>query len=199
MSATSSAAVIAAYLKTNARILKLVEPLSDEQLFWQPKPGAHSIAFILWHIARWADHLQATIPGMTSVLAKRLAAGQQLWEKERLAERWGIDSLRLGDEQTGTRMDNETAGELGLPPKQILLGYVRDALAAADRAVSAVDDQQFQELERPQSELEVIQQSRAASVTVGGAIMVHIMHNNRHLGEMEYILGLQGLFGSVTV
>jgi hypothetical protein len=74
--------IVAAYRETNADVLKVIQELSDNQIRWRPNSGCHSIAFILWHLARWTNHLQPTIPGLTDELARRLPSGRQIWDQE---------------------------------------------------------------------------------------------------------------------
>ena len=56
-------------------IIKITSDLSDEQLTRRPadvSPSvAPAIAWHLWHIARWADFVQASLPGL-SVSARPL-------------------------------------------------------------------------------------------------------------------------------
>jgi hypothetical protein len=179
-----------AYRETNQAILKVVHELSDTQLRWQPHPTCHSIAFVLWHIARWTDHLQATIPGMTEALAGRLPAGQQIWERDRLATRWGFQAARLGESETGTRFDLAVSGEPGWPAKANLLDYAERAFAAAEAALGQIDEGQFQAAERVQYHDPYLQAATAKTGTVGNAVMEHLVHNAQHLGEMDYLGGL---------
>ena len=132
------------YRQTHERVLALVDDLSDEQLAWRHS-AVHSIAWNLWHLARWADHLQERIPHMTAELGRRLGMSRQVWEAEGLAE----------------------------------------------RAVDAVDDQQFRQ---PNA----LEQAGPDTPTVGRALLAHLTHDNRHLGEIECLRGLQGLRGTAT-
>lgn len=190
-----AAMIIGAYQQTHARILALAEKLSEEQLYWQPAAGGQSIAFHLWHVARWADHLQAALPGMTPELGRRLDPGGEIWETGGLAARWGFEPAQLGYAGTGMGMADDIATHLSFPAKAELLAYLRQALTAADRAVQAVDDQQFEAIEQPQALTEGIW----GESTVGQAILTHLTHENRHLGMMECLVGLQTGSGTATV
>src|SRR3569623_2960856 len=109
------------YRQTHERLLAILDDLTDEQFAWRPAPLAHPIAANVWHLARWADHLQAHLPGMTEALGRRLGPGRQLWEEEELAARWGLDPAELGQDETGMLMDDEPAARLPLPGKAALL------------------------------------------------------------------------------
>ena len=136
MSNAFASLVAKEYRATHDYILtKVVADVTDTQLAWRPSPKMHSIGFLLWHLARWADALQMTIPGMTPELHQRLGDRRQIWEAEGLATQWGWNASRLGYLETGMEMDHDTATHLPLPPKDVLIDYVRRAFAAAEQAV----------------------------------------------------------------
>jgi hypothetical protein len=195
MTRSHAAEIIGAYRQTHTRILALAEKLSDEQLRWRPTPDSLSIAFHVWHVARWADHIQAAFPGMTSELGRRLAPGAQIWEAEDLATQWGFQPGQLGYAATGMTMSETIAMRLTFPPRDTLLAYLGRAFAAVDRALTAIDDQQFDEAEQPQPLTEGIW----GAGTVGGALLAHLIHDNRHLGMIECLIGFQTGSGSATV
>ena len=204
MDTTTMAAIAVAYRQTHERILTLVAGLGDDQLTWRPAAGGHSIAWNLWHLARWADALQEALPRMTPALQDRLGAREQVWLAERRAARWGLSCAPLGVDATGTYMEDAQAAALVWPAKEVLLAYVRRAVAAADEAVRAVDEPQAGELDATQGDFTAAYYGPAAgagpaTATVASAILEHLVHENRHLGEMEGLCGQQGQRGSATV
>jgi hypothetical protein len=128
------------YRLTNERILKIVEDLSDEQWIRKTETTNRSVALIVWHLARWADLLQANLPDMTPELGEKLGSSRQIWETESLAVKWGFEAAGLGYSETGWLMDDAQAAKLPLPAKDVLLDYVRRAFSAAERAVDALDN-----------------------------------------------------------
>jgi DinB superfamily len=195
MPTSPAMSLIGAYNQAHRRVLKLAEQMTDAQLSWRPAPLSHTIAFHLWHIARWADHLQAAISGMTAELRRRLGAGAEIWELDAVAAQWGFDAELLGFAATGMYMPDDVALALPLPDKATLLAYVRRALAAAERAVGAIDDEQFVAAEQPQPLTEGIW----GAGTVGDAVLAHTVHINRHLGAIECLYGCQVGSGTATV
>jgi hypothetical protein len=187
---TPLVSIVAAYRETNDYFLNVINKLSDSQIRWRPNSSCHSIAFILWHVARWTDFLQATIPGMTEELAHRLPTGRQVWDQEHLAAGWGMEVTRLGYDETGTDADIEELGEPNWPKKDVLLAYAQRVFSMAEGAISAIDEEQFQEIERQQYDDAYMEASRAKTGTVGNAIVEHLVHNTQHLGEMFYLRGL---------
>src|SRR5262245_29611852 len=195
MTRSHAAEIIGAYRLTHTRILGLAEKLTNEQLQWRPTPESLSIAFHVWHVARWADHIQATFPGMTLELGRRLAPGVQIWEAEDLTTQWGFEQGQLGYAATGMTMSESIAVGLAFPPKETLLAYLRRTFTAVDSSLNAIDEEQFGEAEQPQSLTEGIW----GESTVGDAILSHVVHDNRHLGAMECLAGIQTGAGSTSV
>jgi hypothetical protein len=72
---------------------------------------------------------------------------------------------------------------------------LRRALVAAERAVRAIDDEQFCAAEQPQPLTEGIWDAS----TVGDAILSHVVHINRHLGAIECLYGCQVGSGTASV
>lgn len=143
---------------------------------------------ILWHLARRTDYVQATLPAATGGLEGRLPPRPQILDAEGLAARWGLDAAVLGDRKTGMLMDEGAAARMPLPGKDVLLGYARRAFAAAEAAVGAVDDAAF-----------VADRQDRPGETVGNNVMMpYLVHDNRHLGEIECLRGLLGPRGSAT-
>ena len=159
------------------RLVDMVADVSDEQLRWSPVPGAHSLAFGLWHIARCDDnYLRAHIGGRP-----------EIWDEEGWARHWGMDA-----ESTGMLLSDEEATGLPLPAKEDILSYARRVLEEVEAFVAQLGPE---ELAQPDSHVE-----RTQGLTQGQLIITHIYgHDNRHMGEMEYIKGLLGTRGSVTL
>ena len=187
---TPLVAIMNYYRDANADALKKVSDLSDEQLAWRPHPACNSVAFLLWHVARWEDHMQATVPGMTEELSRRLHPTQQIWERDQIAEKWGFAELQLGELDLGTGFDRNISGEPPWPRKEILLDYVRETFAAVEHAISFIDEAQFEEIERSEFDNEYMKETMEQSATVGNAVMEHLVHAYHHLGEIYYLIGL---------
>jgi hypothetical protein len=186
--------VINNYCDMHNSALRFLRKLSDDQLRWQMPSGSLPIAWHGWHLARWADHIQACVPGMSPELTARLAPGTQLWQIEGNAAHWGWNPAELGYAETGMDMADDTALNLIYPAREELLDYIERALAQANTIIGSISDDEFQLDEQPQSLSEGIW----GNSTVGDAIMEHLTHICRHLGMMEAILGLQGVRGTAS-
>jgi hypothetical protein len=160
--------------QAHERVLKVVGDLTDEQLRYRPAPKAHNIGWILWHIARADDNVALDL------------TGRSVWEGGRYAARWGHP-----EKGAGTGWDDEKAASLPLPPKGELLAFVREVFAVVDAARQEIDEARFR------AGLDSRFMSR--HTTVADVIMSELAHDNRHLGELEYLKGLLGLRGTATV
>jgi len=58
-----------------AYLMQALDGLSDDQLMWQPQPGANHIAFILWHMFREEDRF----------FQYKLQGVPQIWEEGEMA------------------------------------------------------------------------------------------------------------------
>lgn len=174
--------VAVVYSSTHEQVLKVVEGLDDRQLMWRPSKTAPCIGFHLWHLARWADYLQEMISD----------TGGQIWETEGLAAEWGLGDADLGFAGTGMGLDDDASASLPLPRKDVLLQYARRAFAQADQAVGILSDEDFDRTVRDRHEAEW------KEAEIGDAVLSWFKHDNRHLGMIECMLGVQGLHGTAT-
>ena len=170
--------------QVHEEVLNLTGSLSDEQLAWQPHTSATTIPFNVWHIARWVDYVQAKMPETTEVLGQRLEPRQQVWHAEGLAAKWRLDPNSLGEVEAGNEL-GVLAAQIHLPGQVVLLEYLQRCYTLEEQAITAVDDQQFQERR--------IDGTGLPDETVGHWLMWHLVHEWEHLGMMRYIQGLHDL------
>jgi hypothetical protein len=178
-------------------VLKIVDDLSEEQFFNRANPRVHAIAFVVWHLAPWADHLQAHLPAMNAELGRLLGGRREIWREQGLAQRWGFTDGGLGYDETGMLLDDAVAAALPFPSKDVVLDYTRRAFAATDNAVSALNERLLAGPNEPElRQLTILNPD--ARVTVADAVLTHVAHDNRHLGEVECLRGRLGLHGTAT-
>jgi hypothetical protein len=170
------------YHSRHKLVLKLVDSLNDQQIMWRANRTTPSIAFHVWHLARWADYLQEMLTGL----------GVQIWEQEALARKWGFDNVNLGFAETGLGMDDDVMVSLPFPRKEVLLDYARRAFIRADQAINTIDDDQFQLRAEDRHGV------GGNEIEIGDAVLNWLVHDSRHLGMIECLLGVQGFHGSAT-
>src|ERR1700724_2701134 len=98
--------------------ITLATEVSEAQFRWR-SDGLNSIAHNLWHLARWADHLQSILSEMTPALLRRNGRRAEIWTEEGLLDAWGWQGLELGHVDTGMGMDESTSGGLALPAREV--------------------------------------------------------------------------------
>jgi DinB superfamily len=176
--------------RSHEALIRVAEGLSDEELSERPSATAPSIAFHVWHAGRWADLLQSRMPAMTVELGQRLGGSSQIWDREKLSDKWGLTLFDLGGDSTGMGMADDVSVELPLPGKPELLDYAKRAFEAANRAVDAADEDELRES---------CTDLYGRQTSVGAAVLGHLAHVNRHLGMIEALRGVRGMRGTATV
>jgi len=159
-------------------LLEAVAGLSDEQVNLRPGGTLPSIAFHLWHSARWADYDCEVYGGVA-----------QVWLREGFAERWNLQGIDASDGGTGTGLGDEQAAALQLPGRDELMAYASAAFRLLQETVAGLDDTQLASQVDPRD---------GTHRSIQALLFMHITHVNRHLGMVEAIKGLQGLRGTAT-
>ena len=171
------------YQLTHDRLLKASEDISPEQFARSVGLSLHSVAWQLWHAARWDDffaaHLQNDFGGEPS---------GQVWDRQDLARRWRLVAGTMGRRDAGTGMDDSAADQMRFPEQSEVIGYARDAFAFARSAIAAI----------PADQLTSVAKDDADGDTYLDNILIYYEHLNRHLGMIEAIRGLLSLSGSAT-
>ncbi|TMF80786.1 MAG: DinB family protein [Chloroflexi bacterium] len=194
---TMAEALAIIYTLNHTNALEAVVDLDEEKLRWRP-PRSNSVAFNIWHIARWADHFQSILSTMTPTLRERVGPTPEVWARAGFAAKWGFLESELGTVQTGMGMDEDVSAKLALPGKDELLSYVKDAFRSADRAVRMVRDDDLTQPAELEADRVPWLSSPTQYGTVGSWIATGIRHEARHLGMIEALKGAAGLRGTAT-
>ncbi len=165
------------YKLTHQRLLNAAEELTPEQFAWSAGPSLHSVAWQLWHAARWDDVFASYFH---RALAHEPRA--QVWDRESLTARWSLVSESMGRRDTGTEMSDEAAEAMRFPVQTDVIGYAKLAFAYAEEAITLITD------ELPKVEPD--------GDTKLDNVLIYLEHLSRHLGMIESIRGLQKAAGS---
>jgi hypothetical protein len=192
--------------RTHGWLVNVTSDLPGDGLVRSFGLTAPPIGWHLWHIARWADRLQATFPNHAFEARRRWDPGRQIWVRERLAERWGLEPSALGILQTGAGMTHETAGLLPAQvPGEALRAYVQEAFGALDAAVLGLSAghltqgrNSVMEFTTDAERQETIE-APGAETTVSADLAFHLSHASRHLGSIEALRGLLEIPGTATL
>ena len=144
-----------------------VEGLSDEQLAFRPGAGANSIAWLVWHLVRVQDNHVAE------------AAGEpEIWLEDGWADRFGL-SLDPADTGYGHSVDDVAKVRASA---ELLTGYADAVGERTRRYLSSLDEEA---LDR------VVDERWDPPVTLGVRLISVIGDDMAHLGQAQYVRGLQ--------
>ena len=101
-----------------------------------------------------------------------------------------METASLGYAQTGMSTNDMVAMTLQMPEKELLFDYARRAFAAAQRAVEGISDEEFYKI------YEGFHGENWHNGHIGPIISTWITLDNRHLGMIECLVGVQGIHGS---
>jgi hypothetical protein len=171
------------YKVAHTRLLTAAEGLSPEQFVWSAGPSLHSVAWQLWHAARWDDVF-------ASYLHRALARDPraQVWDREALADRWSLTPGSLGRRDTGTEMSDEMAEQVRFPDQKDVVGYARLAFAYTEEGILLIPDDRLLAVEKGDPDGDTLLDN----------VLIYAEHLSRHLGMIESIRGLQASAGPLT-
>lgn len=181
MDSYASYDTLRAYKRNHKLILALTESLRDEQLLWKPAGYNNSIAFNLWHIARWSDNLVAKILKEFPDLGLDLGDTREIWEQESLAEKWGLPPVLYPG---GTGLSDEAVDGLVFPTKDEMMAYLRKTFVRTEEFIAKFDSSY------PASERITNEELLKKLADIRWNMYYYLMHHCRHLGMMEALKGL---------
>ena len=179
-------------------LLAAVRATSPANLRLRPGPRAPSIAFHAWHMARWADRYQSSMPAwlgeepVTGPEGPVTGPEAEIWFRDDVVGRWGLAAIETGDYGgTGAGLDDEASAALPLPDAPELLAYMEAAFGAFEGRVRAIADDAALDI--------AIVDLYGEDSTIADAIADATSHADRHLGMIEALRGILGDHGTVTV
>jgi hypothetical protein len=172
------------YRRNHRDVMSLASEVTDEQFQWRTD-GLNSIAHNLWHLSRWADHLQSILSEMTPDLLRRIGRQPEIWTEQRLVDAWGWQGLDLGHVGTGMGMDESTTAHLLLPARPVLIDYAKRTFdAAGDRVASLTDTDLTQPALIEPERATWLPPTPEARSLVGSWVVSYLRHDAQHLGAM---------------
>ena len=164
-----------------------IRAVAPDAVHTRPSPKAPSIGFHAWHMGRWVDRNNEALAGWLD--PERPA--QEIWLAQRVADRWGLGTVRLGDfGGTGAGLDDNESASLPLPPVGELLDYVLATYRAFETTLTRIDDEFLRH---------VVVDLYGETSAVGDVLLNHMSHADRHLGMIEALRGVLGERGSATI
>ncbi len=155
-----------AFTRIREGVARAVDELTVAELTHRPEPGANSIAWLVWHLARVQDDHVAEIAGH-----------EQVWTADGFVDRFGLPFEpsatgygQTGDEVSAVRVESD-----------LLAAYVA---AVTERTIAYVATLGPEDLDR------VVDERWDPPVTLGVRLVSVLGDDLQHLGQASYLRGL---------
>jgi hypothetical protein len=155
---------------------KAVEGMTAEQLNFRPQEGGVSAFFSLWHYVRTEDNIINWVAQQKPTV----------WIEGNYYEYFGLPRT-----SQGTGMTTEEANAIRISDVAKWHEYQQKVWEATDRYLASMSPEEFDERKvtiKPLGEMSLWD----------GIYGVCLSHGYRHVGEIEYVRGVQGL-GGLTI
>ncbi len=192
---------------TQQAMLQLVQDMSDEMLAKQPGETAPPMGWHIFHIARWADRLQASLPNRLPADSHPSELPDQIWLVENVAQACGVDPNTLGWLETGPGMKVEDAVVVASVGRARLTAYAEKVFQATDDALKQLHDGDLTQERNciiPGLEFDAESWTLTTNGPNVGSLFddldFHSGHASRHLGMVEALKGVMLLVrGTATL
>jgi len=183
-----TALLVRNYGVTHGRLLKAAEELDPATFVKSAGPAVHSVAWQLWHVARWDDRFAEIIAERCARLPEALRGRRQVWIDRDVASAWGLRQGTLGIRDTGTQLDDADAEHVIFPAQAHVVGYAKAAFGSLEELLAALDEDTMRSAVSGDPDGDSYAQN----------VVVYLEHAARHLGMIEAIRGINGGSGTVT-
>lgn len=193
--------------RTQQAILRLAQDFDDEMIARPASAIAPPVGWHLFHIARWADRLQASLPNRRPEDSHPSELPDQIWLVENVAQSWGVDPGTLGWLETGPGMTVEDAVIVASVGRARLTAYAEPVFQAVDEALRQLHDRDLMQ-ERNciipgmhfDPETWTIETTGPNQGSLFDDLTFHSGHADRHLGMVEALKGTMLIVrGTATV
>jgi hypothetical protein len=160
----------------HALLDKAVEGMTAEQFNFRPQEGGVSAFFSLWHYVRTEDNIINWVSQQKPTV----------WLEGRYDQAFGLPR-----NSQGTGMTTEEANAVQLHDVAKWQEYQKKVWAATDAYLAAMSPEEF-------DQRQVTIKPLGPMSLWDGIYGVCLSHGYRHVGEIEYVRGVQGL-GGLTI
>ncbi len=158
-----------AYERVPETIARVVDGLTAEDLKWQPREDANSIAWLIWHLTRQQDYQVASLMG-----------AEQLWLKDGWHRRFNRPAEA---KDIGFGQNPEQLAAFECPDAATLLGY--------QRAVTDRSKEYFKTLTDADWDRELDEHYFTPTPTVGVRLVSILVDSLQHAGQAAYVRGVR--------
>jgi len=188
-------------------LLSATRNLTESQFSFQPQnKTTPSIAWHLWHIARWADRQQAGLSDRSGMVDRSGVMATERWARQNLTIEWGLDPSTLGVFEVGSEMNAESVPLLSRLGRARIMEYAVSAFSDFDSIVKNISDEELCLPLKTATNVDFkpgvpgsLTVISPAEVCVIDDLLFHEGHASRHLGMIEALRGLVMANGTATV
>jgi hypothetical protein len=162
----ATAVLVEAFGRVPGLVRTAVDGLDDEALTWRADPGANTVAWLVWHLARQQDAQVAALSGAA-----------QVWGARGFARR---AALPFDDEEHGYGMDADDVARVRLPA-DLLVSYVDAVHEAVVAYLGTLDDQALDD---------VVDEDWDPPVTRGARLVSVLDDAVQHAGQAAFVRGM---------
>lgn len=159
-------ALVDGFNRVQETVHEVVEGLSTEQLGWRVAPGANTIAWLVWHLARVEDDHVSDLAGT-----------EQVWSSEGWAKRF---DLPFAESATGYGQSAEEVAEVAVSA-DLLVGYHDAVHARTVDYVGALDEGSLED---------VVDDAWDPPVTRAVRLVSVLNDTTQHVGQAAFVRGL---------
>ncbi|HRJ45715.1 MAG TPA: DinB family protein [Caldilineaceae bacterium] len=182
-------------------LIRAGESVNNDQFVHVFSSDAPPIGWHLWHMARFADRLQAKLTQVTDGFAS-----DEIWQREGVPARWNLTPGRLGVFDSGmgqTHRDAQaTIAQVG---QNEILAYAKSAFDASSQTLERLTDADFEKTYHGildygyDGTTGKVWATEPKESIVAQDLVFHASHGSRHMGMMEALRGLLGTAGTLSV
>ncbi len=161
------------------RLFLALDGLTPEELAWRPGPEANSIAFIVWHVARAEDRW----------FQRFARESTEVWIREDWSHKTGIP-----EEDTGHGYTAEQVARFPMVKGEDLRQYfeaVRKETLSFLRGLASKDFDITPQREPAPDRPRALSSKPFEGCTIGRMFRQIVAEFNQHLGQIQYLRGLQ--------
>ena len=182
-------------------LIRAGEAVTIDQFVHAFSQDAPPIGWHLWHMARFADRLQAKLALVTDG-----SAGLELWHRDEIPSQWNLSSDRLGVFESGMGQAHADALATTVRAGQIaIMDYADAVFKTCNDTTGKLADSDFERVYYGvrdfgyDGETGKVWATEPEESTVAQDLIFHASHGCRHMGMMEALRGLLGTAGTLSV
>ena len=182
-------------------LVRAGESVSSDQFSRPFSKDAPPIGWHLWHMARFADRLQAKLTAVTHG-----EPGTEIWYREAMASNWQLVADKLGVFESGMGQAHADAATTIITIGQSgVIDYARAVFSVCNTAIGQLSDGDMEKAYYGLLDYAYdgntgrVWASEPTESVIIEDLIFHSNHGSRHMGMMEALRGLLGAAGTLSV